>query len=445
MSNANENKLSQIIDIAKNAGATQVEAILFDNLSVGVSCRQNKVDEIEQNKSYAFGVRVLVGNRQAFVASSDDTKGALRETVQRAVEMAKITPSDDFIGLPEPEEFVSRLEALDLCDENFPTIENLISDALEIEDTACSYGGITNSNGASCGYSLSKVYFANSHGLMLDSKSSTYSKSVSCIAGENIRMETDYDYSVARKYSELRANSEVADLAAKRTIAKLGAKKIASTKIAIIFEPRIASKFVGSFASFANGQSFVLGTSFLKDYFGLHIFSKNISIIDDPFIIGGLGSRQFDSEGVAARKNYLVRNGKFETCLLDTYHARKLGMKTTGSARRDLNSPTHPGPSNLYLENGNVSVSDLLRSVDRAIVVNSTFSSNTNSLTGDISQGFSGFYYEKGELQHPVSELSFAGNLLEFYKNLIPANDLKFEGIVNSPSIFIPAVTVAGR
>ena len=445
MNNVILDGINLISEYSKRAGADQFEALFYDNLSVDTSIRNQNLESIEQNKSCAFGIRILIGKKQAFTSSSDLEPSAIKIAIDRAIEMAKVTPDDDYIGLPDRSELATDITELDLFDDNIPSVKTMISDALEIENTALSIAGITNSEGASSSYSTSKIYLVNSLGTNLECRSTSFSKSISSIAGEGANMEHDYDYSVARNYNKLKSNDAIGKLAAQRAISKLNPKKIKTTKIAIILEPRIASRFLGSLASLTNGQAFVLGTSFLKDYLGKKIFNDNISVIDDPHIIGGLGSCPFDSEGVKNHKSAIIKNGVFETCMLDTYHARKLGKKTTGHARRGLSSPTHPGSSNFYLENGTSNLNDLIKSVDRVIVITDAFSSNLNPLTGDLSQGFGGHYYEHGELIHPVSELTFAGNLLDLYQNLIPANDLKFESTINSPSLFIPNVTVAGK
>ena len=438
-------KISLILEYSKKAGAEQIETMFCDNLSLGVSCRMQNIESIEQNKSCAFGIRVLIGKKQAFTACSNLDNESIKTAVDRAIEMAKATPEDEYISLPDQEDLVVEAPELNLFDDNFPSIEQMISDALEIEEITLSNKGITNSEGAGSSYNSSIVYLANSMGLLKEHKTTSYSKSISCIAGESANMQEDYDYSVARSYNKLKTNREIGNEAARRTIAKLYPKKIDSTKMTIILDPRVARGFMSSFASLVNGRNFVLGTSFLKDCLGKKIFSDDISVIDDPHIIGGLGSCPFDSEGVKNQKLYLVKNGILENCLLDTYNAKKLGKKTNGNAKRGLSSPTSPGTSNFYLANGQLSLQEMINLQDRVIIVTDAFSSNVNSLTGDISQGFSGLYYEKGKLVHPVCEMTFAGNLIEIYKNLVPANDLEFRSSLNSPSILIPNVTVAGK
>ena len=403
------------------------------------------IEHLEQDKSRAFGLRILFGKKQSFVSSADLSEEAILQTIDKAVDMAKVSPEDAFNDLPDDDLFAREIRDLKLSCDSVPSVDRLVEDALEIEELALATPGISNSHGASCNYSNSNVTIANSKGVNLSLISSSFSKSIACIASDENGMEYDYDYSASRDYNLLKDNKTIADEAARRAKSKLGARKIESRKIAVIFNPRIARSFIGSFAGLSNGQNFVLGTSFLKDYLGKQIFPGNISIVDDPHSMGGLGSCPFDSEAVQNKKMNIVSGGVFEVCMLDCYHAKKLGMKTTGHAKRGLSSPTHPGATNFYLENGNKSFDELLNLESEVIVIDSVFSSNLNSLNGDISQGFSGFYYKNGQLQFPISEVSYAGNLLDFYKNIIPANDLKFESSISSPSIFIPNVTIAGK
>jgi len=437
--------IDKVADYCKKKGVDQYEMMIYENLSFDISSRMKAIEHLEQDKSRAFGLRVLMGKKQSFVSSSDLSDQSISQTIDKAVDMARVSPEDAFNDLPDEDLFVKEVKDLKLSCDSVPTVDKLMEDALEIEEFALAAPSISNSHGASCNYSNSDVYFANSKGINLSYSSSSFSKSMACIASDENGMEYDYDYSVSRDYRQLKDNKFIADEAAKRAKAKLGARKIESRKIAVIFTPRIARSFIASFAGLSNGQNFVLGTSFLKDHLGKKIFPTNVSIVDDPHIIGGLGSCPFDSEAVQNKKMNIVAGGLFEVCMLDCYHAKKLGMKTTGHAKRGLSSPTHPGLSNFYLENGDKSFEDLLNFENEVIVIDSVFSSNLNSLNGDISQGFSGFYYKDGQLQFPISEVSYAGNLLDFYKEIIPANDLKFESSVNSPSIFIPNVTIAGK
>jgi PmbA protein len=390
-------------------------------------------------------LRVISDHRQAFASSSDLNDASILRTIDKAIDMVKVSPADPFNDLPEDHLFVKDVQDLQLCSASLPTVERLMEDALEIEDIALSVAGITNSHGASCNYSKSNIYFANSKGLNLTSSSSSFSKSIACIASDEKSMEYDYAYSISRNYNKLQSNNIIANEAATRANSRLGAQKLNSTKMAIIFSPRVARSFVSTFASLSTGQNFVLGTSFLKDYLGKQLFSSSVNLIDDPHVIGGLGSAPFDSEGVANQKMSIVKNGVFEVCMLDCYHAKKLSMQTTGHAKRGLSSPTYPGPTNFYLENGTIALEDMLHLENEVIVIDHVFSSNLNSLNGDISQGFSGAYYKKGQFQFPVSEVSYAGNLLDFYRELIAANDLKMEHAINAPSIFIPNVTIAGK
>lgn len=445
IANIAENFLDKINAYCKSKNVDQYEVMIYDNLSFDVSSRLKKVEHLEQDQSRAFGLRVLLGKRQSFISSSDLSEESAFQAIDKAIEMAKVSPEDLYNDLPEGELFVKEVKDLKLSSEVIPSVDRLMEDALEIEEITLATAGITNSHGASCNYSNSSIYFANSKGLRLTSSASSFSKSVACIASDENGMEYDYSYSVSRRYDQLKGNKIIADEAARRAKQRLGAKKIESRKIAVIFTPRVARGFISNFASLSTGQNFVLGTSFLKDHLGKKIFSEKVTLVDDPHIIGGLGSCSFDSEGVENKKMNIVSRGVFEVCMLDCYHAKKLGMRTTGHAKRGLSSPTYPGPSNFYLENGDHDLKDLLNLENEVIVIDHVFSSNLNELTGDISQGFSGFYYKNGELQFSISEVSYAGNLLNFYRELIPANDMILEYSINSPSLFIPNVTIAGK
>ena len=255
----------------------------------------------------------------------------------------------------------------------------------------------------------------------------------------------DYEYAVKRHICDLPSAKEVGLTAAEKTLKRLNAKKISSTKLPVVFDKRISNDLLGYLASSISGTSIARGTSFLKDSLGKQIFNKDVTIIDDPAINRGLGSKPFDGEGVKVEKKELVTNGKLNTWILNTSTAKKLGLKTTGNASRSVGSPPGVSTSNLYMTNGLKSYDDILSSINYGFYATELIGMGVNLVTGDYSMGASGMLIEKGEITHAVSEVTIASNLKEIFMNLSAANDLEFKYRTNAPTVLIESMTLAGK
>ena len=249
-------------------------------------------------------------------------------------------------------------------------------------------------------------------------------------------MERDYEYSSKRFFSEIKDPKVLGKLASHQTIRKLGPDKIGSEKLSIIFDKRIAKNILNAFAGAISSSAIARGTSFLKDKINKQVFSDQINIVDKPDIIKGLGSRNFDAEGVKSETLNLVEQGILKNYLIDTYNGKKLNLKSNGRAG---------GTTNLYLENGKVNFEELLKSNSKSIYVTETIGHGSNLVTGDYSVGATGFLVEDGEFKYPVSEITIAGNFKDMFKNIFLANDLDFEYSTNSPTMMIEGMTVAGK
>ncbi|BBK34518.1 PmbA protein [Stella humosa] len=437
--------LSDLIARARRAGADAADAVHVEGTSISHAQRLGETEKLERSEGQDLGLRVLVGRRQAVVSSSDLSAKALDELVERAVAMARAVPEDPYCGLADPEAIARSWPDMDLSDPSEPTAEMLIDWARRTEEAARAVPGVTNSEGAEAGWSRSRVSLVASNGFAGSYEGSGWSLSVSVLAGEGTGMERDYDFTSAVYGADLRQPEDVGRSAGERAIRRLKPQKAATTKAAIVFDPRVSGGLVGHFAGAINGQSIARGTSFLKDRMGSAVFAPGVSVIDDPLRARGLRSRPFDGEGLPAARRALVEDGVLRTWVLDLVTARQLGLQSTGNASRGTGGPPSPTTTNLYLAPGEASPAELLKRAGRGLYVTGLMGFGVNGVTGDYSRGASGFWIEDGEIAYPVSEVTIAGNLKDMFATLVPASDLEFRYGTNAPTVLVPEMTIAGR
>ncbi len=440
-----EETAQNIIDLTLKAGASDCDVVLAKSHGKSISCRFQKIEDLDESNEKTIGIRALVDQRQAFVSSSDIETDNVDKLVTKCVEMAKLAPIDDTAVLGDSSLFEHDAPDLDLFEKEEVNTETLIEAVKECEDAALSVKGITNSEGAGASSSKGEFFLATSNGFQGGYQSSSSSVSCSVLAGQGQDMERDYEYAVKRHISDLPSAKEIGLTAAEKTLKRLNAKKISSTKLPVVFDKRISNDLLGYLASSISGTSIARGTSFLKDSLGKQIFNKDVTIIDDPAINRGLGSKPFDGEGVKVEKRELVSNGKLNTWILNTSTAKKLGLKTTGNASRSVGSPPGVSTSNLYMTNGLKSYDDILSSINYGFYATELIGMGVNLVTGDYSMGASGMLIEKGEITHAVSEVTIASNLKEIFMNLSAANDLEFKYRTNAPTVLIESMTLAGK
>jgi len=302
-----------------------------------------------------------------------------------------------------------------------------------------------NTEGADFGVLAGRIVFANSHRFYREFQSSNFSCSVSPIAIENGLMQRDYWYSVGRKVSQLDAPEAIGREAGHRTVRRLGARKVATCRVPIVFDPEMAGSFLGNLCSAVNGYAIYKGASYLIGRLGEKIAADNITIVDDGRISGGLGSKPFDGEGLPTRKTVVVERGVLQSYLLDTYAARKLKLSSTGNASRSVGEASSAGATNFYLAPGSATSDQIIGSVKRGLYVTELIGFGINLVTGDYSRGAVGFWIENGELAYPVEEITIAGNLREMWMGVeTVGNDLVFRGRVASPTVKLAEMTVGG-
>lgn len=438
--------LESLVAKAKSAGADAADAVLLDSISVSVGWRLGKLERLERSESGDVGLRVLFGKRQAMVSSSDRSQAALDELVERATAMARTVPEDPYAGLADPSELARNFPNLDTCDTAEPSAERLLDMCQRAEDAARAVAGVTNSEGADAGWGRSQVAIVASNGFSHAYAVTSGSLSASVLAGESSSgMERDYDYTSAVHMSDLRAPEDVGHEAGRRAVRRLGARKVKTCQVPVVFDPRVSRGLLGSLSGAINGAGVARGTSFLKDALGKRVCAPGIRVVDDPLRTRGLRSRPCDGEGVVSRKLAVVEDGILTSWLLDCRSARQLGMKSTGHAARGTTSPPSPSASNLYLEPGPVTVGEMVGDIVSGFYVTDLFGQGVNMVTGDYSRGAAGFWIEGGEIAYPVSEITVAGNLKDMLLNLTPANDLVFRYGVDCPTVRVDGLTVAGR
>lgn len=440
------NLLADVVARARSAGADAADAVLVDSVSLSLGWRLGKMERLERSEAGDVGLRVLIGRRQAMVSSSDRSAAALDELVERAIAMARTVPEDPFAGLADPKELATSFPELDCCDPLEPSAEQLVDMVRRAEDAARAVPGVTNSEGADAGWSRSAIAIVASNGFSHAYAVTGASLSASVLAGDTAGgMERDYDYSSAVYLSDLRTPEDIGHEAGRRAVRRLGSRKVKTCQVPVVFDPRVARGLMGSLAGAINGATVARGTSFLKDRLNKPVFSRGVRVVDDPHRIRGLRSRPCDGEGVATRRMNVVEDGVLTTWLMDCRSARQLGMKSTGHASRGTGSPPSPSASNFYLEAGPVTVNEMVGDIPQGFFVTDLFGQGVNLVTGDYSRGAAGFWIEGGEIAYPVSEITIAGNLKDMLLNLTPANDLHLLHGVDSPTVRIDGLTVAGR
>jgi len=434
----------RLVAAAGRAGADAADALAVRSISLAVEVREGAVEESERSEGDDVGLRAFVGRRQA-VVSTNDVNANVAELAERAVAMAKAAPEDPFAGLADPARLARDVPDLDLLDPDLPTVALLEERAQRAERAGLAVKGVTKSGGASASAGIGGMVLVTSHGFCGAYLSSGQSVSMTAIAGEGTAMERDYDYSSTLHGADLDPPEKIGRTAGERTVERLDPRKVKSKRVPIVFDRRIAGSLVSHLASAINGAAVARKTSFLKDRLGQRLFRPGIQVLDDPLRRRGLRSRPFDAEGVATRRLAVVEDGVLASWILDSATARELGFASTGHAQRGVSSTPAPGPSNLHLAAGSDTPEALMADIAEGFYVTDLIGVGVNQVTGDYSRGASGFWIENGKRSYPVSEVTIAGNLIEMFQTLLPANDLEFRFGTNAPSVRVEGLTVAGR
>jgi PmbA protein len=438
------------VRLAMQHGASAAEAVATDGSEFSTTVRLGQVETLKEAGSKAAGIRVFVGQSSASTYSSDLTVEGIRKMVESAIALARVTSADPLAGLPDPTELGKLGGDLGLYHDDVYSLssEDRIDYARRAEKAAMSADPrMVNSDGGSFDAAVGYKVLANSLGFVGDNRRSYCSVVAVPIAqAEGSAMQRDYWYSVSHSLKKLASPEEVGATAAKRTLRRLGARKVKTAKVPIVFENTVSAALLGHIFEAVNGDSVYRGASFLTGKLNEKIAGENLNVVDDGTIPGLFGTSPFDSEGVVSRRTSVIEDGVLKSYLLNTYTAKKLGLKTTGNASRGLAGAPGIGPGNFFLQPGKKNLQEIIGDIQEGLFVTEFLGHGVNLVTGDFSRGASGIWIQGGELTFPVEEITVAGNLKDMLMNVSEiGSDLEFRSAIACPTLRIDGMTVAGE
>ena len=440
-----------VVERARAGGANVAEASVHSGSHLSVKVRMGEPELVEEAGSRALGLRVMVGQRVASTYTSDLSAAGQKVLIEDALELAKLSEPDEFAGPPLTADLSEESDwaSLDTYDDAVGDIsaDEALGRALDGERAAFDFDArITNSEGASFTRARGVSALVTSGGFSGSDCGTYASVVVTPVADdEGGKKRRGYHWSAARHYADLESSQSVGEEAARRTIAQLGAKKLPTQELPVVFDKDAARSIVGLFAGCVLGGSIWRKSSYLVDRVGSQVASDLVTIVDDPLLVRAPGSRAFDGEGLLSRRNVVVKDGKLESYLLDTYSARKLGLQSTASASRSPSGGISPSTSNLTLQPGSLSRDALVADTKHGFYVTGMMGFGFNSVTGDFSRGASGFLIENGELGHPVSEVTISLNLDTLLQRIdAVADDVDHRTAISSPAFRVSSMTLAG-
>lgn len=438
-----------VVRRALDAGASDAECTIAEGDEFSANVRMRELENLKEAGSRGAGLRILRGRHTGSSYTSDLSSAGIEQLVKAAIELADITTPDPHAGLPEPEEMGSIGGDLRLYSgevENLET-EVKIEAARRAERAALDADPrIFNSEGASFDTHLGRHIFANSRGFAGEYRSSSCSLSMVPVARDGESMERDYWYTLSRSFSGLEPPEEVGRKAARRALRRLNPVKVPTQRVPVVFDQGAARSLLDNIFEAVHGMSIYRHESFLAGKLGERVAAENVTVIDDATIPGLFGTSPFDDEGVPSRRTMVIERGILKSYLLNTYAARKLGLKTTGSASRGLTGNAGIGHGNFFLDKGVQTPEQVIAGVTNGFFVTELMGFGVNVVTGDYSRGAAGLWIKNGELAYAVSEVTIAGNLKEMLMGLeTVGSDLEFRGSTAAPTIKIGEMTVGGK
>lgn len=438
----------EVVRLACSQGATAAECTIASGQEFTVDVRLGEIEKLKEAGSRGAGIRILRGQHVGSSYTSDLTQDGLQRMVQQAIELSQITTEDPFAGLPDPEDLGQLDTDLQLYSDAINSFDTpaRIALAKEAEKAAMSADPrITNSEGAAFRAHQSHQAFANSLDFAGEYRTASCSISVTPVGRHGDRMERDFWFSLGRTPADLEPAEAVGRQAAERVLRRLGARKVPTQKVPVIFEPRTARSLLAHLFEAFSGSSVYRQESFLAGKIGEQIATDALTLVDDATLPGLFGTSPFDDEGVRSRRTLVIEKGVLRNYLLNTYTARKLNMKTTGNASRGITGNAGVGHGNLFVEPGTQSPEELIKSIPNGFYVTELIGQGFNVVTGDYSRGAAGLWIENGELTYPVSEVTIASTLPEMFAHLTLANDLEFRGSTAAPTMLVEEMTVSGQ
>jgi len=434
---------------ARRGGANDTDVILTNYTSSRIKVRLGKTEELRQSNPQTLGIRVFLGKRKALTYTSDLRPAAVKQMVQKALEIARLSDADEFNGLPDKSLFGIADAKLELYDPEIVkiTADRKLTITNELEALGLKQNPlITNSGGAFWSDSYGQTLLMNTRGFSGAQEYSSCSLSLQLVAEKDGIKQTDYWWSGQRTFNKLDSIESIAKTAADRTIRKIGARKPVTQSVPVVFDPQAGGDFLNIIAAVVVGNAVYQKNSFLVNKIDQSIAIPELNIIDDATLPGGLGSGYFDDEGLPGRRNLVIENGVLKTYLCDCYSARKLNRAPTGSARRGASSEPSPATTNFYIQPGKYSPAEIIGSVENGLYLTDVNWVGINYVTGDYSRGAEGLWIENGKIAYPVQECTVASNMLTMLNSIkMIGNDLEFRGSVNSPTFKIDQMMVSGQ
>jgi PmbA protein len=437
----------RLADEAVRRGASAAEVVMKRRKEFSVSVRLGDVEKVKESIDQGLGLRVLIDGQQSSVSCSDFSEDAVLQLVDEAIELARAASPDESAGLPEAGELASEFPDLDLYDEEIERLptEKKIELALAAERTAQDYSKrIINFDGGGLETASSTMILANSLGFAGEYRTTLISlATVPVAADDQGRMQRDYWYDQRRRLRDLAEPEEIGRIAAQRTLRKLNGRSVPTQTVPVVFDPNMAASLLGNLFESLSGESIFRRASFMVGQLGEEVASPRLTVVDDGLMKGGLGSRPFDGEGLPARRTVLIRDGRLESYLLNSYTARKLGLRSTGNAARALVGAPTVAAGNLTIAAGAQTPAEIIASVTRGLYLTEMIGQGVNIVTGDYSRSAGGHWIENGELTFPVQGVTVAGNLKEMLRGIeLIGNDLDFRSSVVAPTLLIGRMTI---
>ena len=440
--------VQDLLQTARARGATGGDALLVDSTSFEAQVRLGDVETVQNSHQKRLGLRLFFGQRSATTSTSDFSPASLQQLLDDTCALAQAMADDEYAGLPEPGEVATTVPDLGLCDDSLrqlPPAER-IAMARDAEKAALDYDSrITNSEGGSYDSSEGAVTYVNSHGFVGHYRASLASLSVASIASDAGGMQSGSWFTAGRRMDSLQTPEALGQEAARRTLRRLGARRVPTQKVPVVFDATVAAGLLNHLFSAVSGSAIYRAASFLTDCIGQQIAPETVTVYDDGTLPGAPGSKPFDGEGLPTRRTTVVEKGVLRTYLLDTYTGRKLGMRSTGNAARSAGEPPSVSPTNFYMVPGRATPEEIIASVPSGLYVTGLIGFGVNPVTGDYSRGASGLWIEGGELTHAVEEITIAGNLRQMLADIeMIGNDLDKRRRVMAPTLKIREMTIAG-
>lgn len=437
--------LQTLLSRCTAAGASAADAGMSQSEGVSVDVRDGKLESIERAESAGVALRCFFGQRQAHVSGSDFSTEGLEALADRCVAMARAVPEDAYCGIAEPDELATDITR-DFDSDGDGEVDDTVLEqhALVAEEAALAVDGVRTIAACGNGWSRTTRWLAATNGFASVKTGSSTGLGLAAVAERDGKMERDYESRSARYREDIPGPAEIGRIAGERAVARLAPRKVATQKAAVIYDRRVAGGLLGSLVGAISGSAIARGVSFLKESLGEEVFAPGVNIIDDPFRMRGMGSRGHDGEGRPVARRAIIENGMLTEWLLNGPTARQLGLTPNGYASSGFGDPPGITTSNLYLEAGAESPTQLMSRVGQGLLVTDMFGPSINPNTGDYSVGVSGFWFEDGEIAYPVSEVTIADDLPAMFKRLVPASDLELRSTRDAPSLLIEDMSIAG-